>query len=297
MAGVRQVLCRRAQLVTYIPALHVLVNRVTGARTFAATILSGCEKPSRGPSPDTEPKKAESSENLDFLGLQDSRFLLPGNLGFDCHLEGLTMQQQQQQQQKKKTTGPEGLLCPSSGDKKELTLTEDGSDQADPQNMSRSDQCFDDSTVECSIQPCPQQLQKDFQMMFPDAPPSALTVVTVTQRTVNDMTAWSPEVEQEREVLLSKFVGGAQQICSALQSEGFWADFIEPSCGLPFFGPYTNNTLFETDERYRHLGFQIEDLGCCRVIGHRLWGTHVFVGTIVTEAPPTSSVMKRLQGS
>lgn len=33
-------------------------------------------------------------------------------------------------------------------------------DQADPQNMSRSDQCFDDSTVECSIQPCPQQLQK-----------------------------------------------------------------------------------------------------------------------------------------
>lgn len=48
-----QVLCRRAQLVTYIPALHVLVNRVTGARTFAATILSGCEKPSRGPSPDT----------------------------------------------------------------------------------------------------------------------------------------------------------------------------------------------------------------------------------------------------
>lgn len=69
-----------------------------------------------------EPKKAESSENL---GLQDSRFLLPGNLGFDCHLEGLTMQQQQQK--KKKTTGPEGLLCPSSGDKKELTLTEDGS--------------------------------------------------------------------------------------------------------------------------------------------------------------------------
>lgn len=72
-----------------------------------------------------EPKKAESSENLDFLGLQDSRFLLPGNLGFDCHLEGLTMQQQQQK--KKKTTGPEGLLCPSSGDKKELTLTQDGS--------------------------------------------------------------------------------------------------------------------------------------------------------------------------
>lgn len=85
---------------------------------------------------------------------------------------------------------------------------------------------------------------------------------------------------------------------------GSWSRWVLPWCRdnlwtllFQFFGPYTNNTLFETDERYRHLGFQIEDLGCCRVIGHRLWGTHVFVGTIVTEAPPTSSVMKRLQGS
>lgn len=64
-----------------------------------------------------------------------------------------------------------------------------------------------------------------------------------------------------------------------------------------FFGPFTNNTLFETDERYRHLGFQIEDLGCCRVIRHSLWGTHVFVGTIFTSAPPASPIMKKLQGS
>lgn len=64
-----------------------------------------------------------------------------------------------------------------------------------------------------------------------------------------------------------------------------------------FFGSYTNNTLFETDDRYRHLGFQIEDLGCCRVIRHSLWGTHVFVGTIFTNAPINSLVMKKLQGS
>lgn len=66
-------------------------------------------------------------------------------------------------------------------------------------------------------------------------------------------------------------------------------------CFLQFFGPYTNSTLFETDERYRHLGFQTEDLGCCRVIRHSLWGTHAFVGTIFTSAPPDSSIMKKLQ--
>lgn len=40
--------------------------------------------------------------------------------------------------------------------------------------------------------------------MFPEAPSSGLMVVTVTQKTQNDMTSWSAEVEQEREEMLDK---------------------------------------------------------------------------------------------
>lgn len=40
--------------------------------------------------------------------------------------------------------------------------------------------------------------------MFPEAPSSSMTVLTVTQRTENDMTAWSEEVDQEREQLLAR---------------------------------------------------------------------------------------------
>uniref|UniRef100_A0A3B4BFZ5 Metabolism of cobalamin associated D n=1 Tax=Periophthalmus magnuspinnatus TaxID=409849 RepID=A0A3B4BFZ5_9GOBI len=137
----------------------------------------------------------------------------------------------------------------------------------------------------------------DVRLMFPEAPPSSLTVVTVTQRTLLDMTRWDAQVEQEREELLRRFINGATQICSELHREGHWADFIDPSSGLPFYGPYTNLTLFETDERYSALGFSVEDLGCCRVLRHSLWGTNVFVGTIFTAAlPHDCGVMEILQG-
>lgn len=42
----------------------------------------------------------------------------------------------------------------------------------------------------------------DFESMFPEVNANRLTVLTVTQKTENDMTLWSQEVEDEREVLL-----------------------------------------------------------------------------------------------
>ena len=40
--------------------------------------------------------------------------------------------------------------------------------------------------------------------MFPDAPTVGMVVVTVTQKTKNDMTSWSEKVDEEREQMLEK---------------------------------------------------------------------------------------------
>ena len=58
-----------------------------------------------------------------------------------------------------------------------------------------------------------------------------------------------------------------------------------------FYSPFSHSTLFETDERFQHLGFDIVDLGCCKCIKHPYWGPYIFVGTIFTDAPITSQVI------
>ncbi|XP_029491247.1 cobalamin trafficking protein CblD [Oncorhynchus nerka] len=297
------VLCSRARLVTYLPGLHVLVRRIAGTnqRTFSGAGSSGSDEPRVAITPpDLGPRTVWPDDSMGPFGPQDQRFQLPGNSGFDCHLEGTAEQKINGPVHR---TVPDLLTAPSSGERHEFILAqfvgEFQGKEADPpeQIVNRAEQYFDNSNVECAIQSCPELLKKDFESMFPEAPNNGMTVVTVTQKTQNDMTAWCVEVDKERELMLDKFVAGAKEICYALRTEGFWADFIDPSSGLAFFGSYTNNTLFETDERYRNLGFSIEDLGCCKVIRHALWGTHVFVGTVFTSAPPHSLIMKKLQGN
>lgn len=46
----------------------------------------------------------------------------------------------------------------------------------------------------------------DFESLFPEVAANKLMILTVTQKTKNDMTVWSEEVEYEREMLLEKVI-------------------------------------------------------------------------------------------
>lgn len=120
------------------------------------------------------------------------------------------------------------------------------------------------------------------------------TVITMARKTSNDMSEWSDEVEEERERLTEHFVQAAKEVCGRFKGDGYWSDFIDPCSGTPHYGPHTNMTMFETDEKYRLLGFSIEDLGCCKVIEHSGFGKNVFVSCIVTNAAVGSDVLQNV---
>ncbi|CAI4230623.1 unnamed protein product [Auanema sp. JU1783] len=151
-----------------------------------------------------------------------------------------------------------------------------------------------DWPIELSLQECPRLLKKDLKFLFPDLKLDkvAVSVLNLTQKTENDMASWSKDMEEEREVLTASFVSSAQAICNSLRSCGYWADFVDPSSGRPFLGHYSNYALFETDDVYKYMGFNIEDLGCCKVLKHVAWGSHAFVGTLFTDAPMDSQIVK-----
>ena len=148
--------------------------------------------------------------------------------------------------------------------------------------------------LNCELHEAPSLLRREVSSLFPDRDVinKHLSVITLSQKTANDMSGWSNEVEKEREDLIDHFLSAAKELCGRLKSDGYWSDFIDPTSGKPYFGQYTNTTMFETDEKYRLLGFRIEDLGCCKVISHKEFGRNVFVGTIFTDAHPSNGVVQ-----
>lgn len=152
--------------------------------------------------------------------------------------------------------------------------------------------------LECVAQPCPKNIHRDLGELFPQdqqvGGAKDITVITLSQHTEHDMSGWSEAVEAEREQLLDKFVRSCKQICEALKQRGYWCDFVDPSSGKPYYSAHTNATMFETDEKYKSLGFDIEDLGCCKVIRHLTWGTHAYVGSLFTDAPMSSDIIQNL---
>ncbi|XP_062303089.1 metabolism of cobalamin associated Da [Osmerus eperlanus] len=286
------VICGRVrQVLSHTAGRQALTTfRVGRIRTFSAT--SSDEPYVAVSHTDSGTRTVWPDESMGPFGPQDQRFQLPGNVGFDCHLEGTADQRRGPVHR----TVPDVLTTPTSSERHEFVLAQFVSEfQVKGGNVlaarvRKAEHYFDHSNVDCSIQSCPELLKKDFESYFPAAPASAITVVTVTHRdTLRE------ETDPDKQ-MLQKFVSGAKEMCFTLWTAGFWADFINPSSGVAFFGSQSSHAVLASEEQWVHLGFNIENQGSCKVINHVLRGTPVFVGTVFTNAPTNSHVMERLQG-
>ncbi|KAM9328572.1 metabolism of cobalamin associated Da [Pholidichthys leucotaenia] len=288
------VLCSRSRLVLSRAAGHQTLTPFGVGRSRAFSAASS-DEPYLAVSPaDSGPRTVWPDENMGPFGPQDQRFQLPGNVGFDCHLEGM----EDQKRTPVHRTVPDVLTAPSSTERQQFILAQFVSEfqgKLGPisTRVHKAEQYFNQTDTDCSINSCPELLRKELELLFPTIPSTSITVVTVTQRNGR----WEDQaVETDEKQLLQRFVSGAKEMCFALWTAGYWADFIDPATGAAFFASPSSQTSLHTDEQLADLGFHIEVSGSCTVIRHVLKGTPLFVGSVFTNAPTHSSAIARLQG-
>ncbi|XP_012705992.2 metabolism of cobalamin associated Da [Fundulus heteroclitus] len=288
------VLCGRSRLVLSPTAGRQALTslRVGRSRTFST---ASSDEPYIAVSPaDSGPRTVWPDESMGPFGPQDQRFQLPGNVGFDCHLEGMGNQKKGPVHR----TVPDVLTTPSGAERHQFILAQfvnefHGKLGPLSTRVHKAEQYFNQTDTDCSVSSCPELLKKELELLFPSAPTASITVVTVTQRAgLREDGAAEPDRDQ----LLHKFVSGAKEMCFALWTAGYWADFIDPTTGEAFFASPSSMIALRPEEQLQHLGFHIEVSGSCTVIRHVLRGTPLFVGTVFTNAPPNSAAVTRLQG-
>uniref|UniRef100_A0A8C7YXN7 Metabolism of cobalamin associated Da n=1 Tax=Oryzias sinensis TaxID=183150 RepID=A0A8C7YXN7_9TELE len=240
------------------------------------------------------PRTVWPDESMGPFGPQDQRFQLPGNVGFDCHLEGMGNRPKTPVHK----TVPDILTAPSSAERQQFILAQfvnefQGKLGPISGRVHKAEQYFNQADADCSINSCPELLRKELEQLFPSAPAASITVVTVAPK---DSQRGAETSDLDQEHVLHKFVSGAKEMCFALWTAGYWADFINPTTGAAFFASPSSTSTLRPDEQLRHLGFRIEVSGSCTVIRHVLNGSPLFVGTVFTSAPTNSAAIARLQG-
>lgn len=139
----------------------------------------------------------------------------------------------------------------------------------------------------CRVQSCPTVLRKSVCDLFPNRglDNAELSVITITLKPDFKLMRKNSEIETERMAQL--FLIAAKNVCDKLRSAGYWADFINPFSGLPYLSPSSNNgkELYETDERFRCLDFQIFEIKDCKVISNDDTAKKRFIGSLFTTAP------------
>ncbi|EDW65447.1 cobalamin trafficking protein CblD [Drosophila virilis] len=92
----------------------------------------------------------------------------------------------------------------------------------------------------------------------------------------------------------AKFVLAAREISDRLLSLGYWADFLNPFSGRPYFLPRDGSILYKQDCRFRGLNMRLSNHNECVLIAAEENDSIYFSGTIFCTAPNNYSLLVEL---
>ncbi|CAE8632254.1 unnamed protein product [Polarella glacialis] len=131
------------------------------------------------------------------------------------------------------------------------------------------------ASPKCEVRtnPVTKRLARNFDGLFPgrDLVQEPHLIVTVALQTQHRQSAMSDEMLTERQECFKVLMERMTRVKAHFDGKDQWCDFIDPATGAPFHTD-SATTLVECDERYRSLGFEILELGCCRSLCNERFG-------------------------
>ncbi|XP_026288209.1 cobalamin trafficking protein CblD isoform X2 [Frankliniella occidentalis] len=144
-----------------------------------------------------------------------------------------------------------------------------------------------EGSMEYSAQECPLLLRAGLMEMFPglDFRQQHTTIVSLRQP------LYRRGRRQDVDELTKQFIIAAQKICGQLMDMGYWADFINPFSGRPYYYyKVPRDVLYKTDKRFHCMGFHIESKNTCKVISLTQGSNRYLIGSVYTSAPPAEAI-------
>ncbi|MEA5572767.1 methylmalonic aciduria and homocystinuria type D protein [Calothrix sp. UHCC 0171] len=110
-------------------------------------------------------------------------------------------------------------------------------------------------------------------------------VVVVLMRSHYDLLESNVLIEAEKQVLRERFMRFGLDVAFNLRDMGYMADIIDPRTGYPLLSrpgqvPHNDTAVIEALLNYSIIKNK------CRVLVHPQWGTCVYPGILLSEAPP-----------
>lgn len=143
----------------------------------------------------------------------------------------------------------------------------------------------DKSSLELSCCQCPILIRDTLIEMFPvravASKDTAITLLTLSH-------------DGDIETGATKFVLAARDISDRLLSMGYWADFLNPFSGRPYFMPKEDSMLYKQDSRFRGLNMSLALKNHCMVIAAEENDNTHFSGTIYCTAPSNYDVLVKI---
>lgn len=124
------------------------------------------------------------------------------------------------------------------------------------------------------------------ERIFPDwKNQPSMWVVIVLFRARYELLRTSTAIEAEKQVLREKFMRLGFDVAFNLRDKGYQSDIIDPRTGYPLLSHPGEIPHDDTATVKALLNYPIVR-NKCRVLVHPNWGTAVYPGVLISEAPP-----------